>query len=141
MPKTKRTLPSIPNSDHLRKQAKARLADMRRVLPSARLAEAQHLVACEYGHANWAALQAEVARRSAGPAGRWAFVRRAHLAPSARGGVPDPDDDQPGFVRAGAVAQIAFLLAVLAGVGTVMVTIGAGWSFNAPLFAQHRAAR
>jgi hypothetical protein len=39
------------------------------------------------------------------------------------------------------VAHIAFLLAVLAGVVTVMVTIGAGWSFNAPLSAHHRAAR
>jgi hypothetical protein len=142
MTKPKRTLPPVPHPDHLRKQAKARLADMRRTMPSARLADAQHRVASDYGYAGWAALQAEVTRRCAGPAGRRAFVRRVHLALLTRGGADaDDDETQPLFVRAGAVAQIAFLLAVLAGVGTVIAMIGGGWSFAAPLSAHHRAAR
>src|SRR5579864_1644611 len=42
-------LPLLPHPGHLRKQAKARLAAMRRAAPSTRLAEAQGLIAREYG--------------------------------------------------------------------------------------------
>src|SRR5256885_1419821 len=77
----KRQLPPLPHSHHLRKQAKARLAAMKAKMPSARLADAQLILAREYGFSNWAALQAEVARRGAGPLGQRANVRRAHVAP------------------------------------------------------------
>ena len=77
----KRQLPSIPHPDHLRKQAKARLAAMRAKAPATRLAEAQGLIAREYGFASWAALQAEVASRVQSPNGQWRKVRRAHVAP------------------------------------------------------------
>ena len=43
----KRQLPSIPHPDHLRKQAKARLAAMRTKMPTARLADAQGVIARE----------------------------------------------------------------------------------------------
>src|SRR6185369_2789587 len=56
----KRVLPPLPNSHHLRKQAKARLATMKAKVPGARLADAQLILAREYGFSNWAALQAEV---------------------------------------------------------------------------------
>lgn len=52
----KRTLPLTPHHDHLRKEAKARLAELKMRVPSARLADVQFTLAREYGFANWAAL-------------------------------------------------------------------------------------
>lgn len=53
-------LPSHPNLEYLKKQAKDKLATLRPTSPSARLADAQHAIAAEYGFASWAALKAHV---------------------------------------------------------------------------------
>jgi hypothetical protein len=53
-------LPARPNLDHLKKQAKDRLIQLRQRAPGARLADAQHVLAREYGFQSWAALKAHV---------------------------------------------------------------------------------
>lgn len=60
----KRTLPYRPHLDHLRKQAKVRLDEMRASAPDARLADAQLALAREYGFASWGKLRTEVSRRA-----------------------------------------------------------------------------
>ena len=50
-------LPERPNLEHLRKQAKALLDDLRRSDPNARLADALHQVARRYGAASWPKLK------------------------------------------------------------------------------------
>lgn len=55
-----RQLPAHPNLEHLKNQAKDRLDDLRGRNPSAKLADAQHAIAREYGFVNWAALKAHV---------------------------------------------------------------------------------
>ena len=60
-----KTLPDSPSLDHLRQQAKDLLVPLRAVRPAATLAEAQTLVAEQYGFRTWPALKAEVDRRSA----------------------------------------------------------------------------
>jgi hypothetical protein len=100
----------------LRKQAKVRLAMMKAKVPSARLADAQQVLAREYGFVNWAALQAEVTQRTGGPAGRRAWVHRAHVAPLyperfRQDGLIDQEADvetTAAFFRAGVAAQIGF---------------------------------
>src|SRR3954447_2734503 len=52
-----RELPDNPNLEWLRKQAKARLGELRRVDPGARLAEAQFEIAKRYGFSSWRALK------------------------------------------------------------------------------------
>ena len=126
----KRQLPSIPHPDHLRKQAKARLAAMRAKMPTARLADAQGVIAREYGFANWAALQAEVAQRTQSPHGQWRKVQRAHVAPlyperfRQDGLLDDEANIQTNlrFFIAGAVAQIGFLFAALVGLALLFIT-------------------
>jgi hypothetical protein len=126
----KRQLPSIPHPDHLRKQAKARLAAMRAKMPTARLAEAQGVIAREYGFASWAALQAEVTSRVQSPRGQWRKVQRAHLAPLyperfRQDGLLDDEANIQTNVRffmAGAAAQIGFLVAALAGLALLFIT-------------------
>ena len=55
------SLPDAPNLDWLRKQAKRRLAELRRrESRSARLADAQFELAREYGFPSWRALKAHV---------------------------------------------------------------------------------
>ena len=128
--KDKRQLPAIPHPDHLRKQAKARLAAMRAKIPTARLAEAQGVIAREYGFASWAALQAEVASRVQSPNGQWRKVRRAHVAPlyperfRQDGLLDDEANIQTNlrFFLAGAVAQIGFLFAALVGLALLFIT-------------------
>ncbi|HKX64665.1 MAG TPA: hypothetical protein VJM78_05090 [Rhizomicrobium sp.] len=121
----KRLLPPLPHPHHLRKQAKARLAAMKAKGPSARLADAQLILAREYGFPNWAALQAEVARRGAGPLGQRAHVRRVHLA-SFRPGwwrqeeLPDDEvDTVAAFFRAAVILQIGVVLAVVGGLALI----------------------
>ena len=85
-----RPLPGRPNLEYLRKQAKELLPELRQRDPEARLADAQHAVACGYGFVNWAALKTHVetvqaSRDDATPpglgfAGRWI----ANLARSRR---------------------------------------------------------
>jgi ankyrin repeat protein len=58
-------LPDRPSLEYLRKLAKDRLREMRRVDRSARLAQAQLAVAREHGFVNWRALRAELDRRQA----------------------------------------------------------------------------
>ena len=71
-----RVLPPAPNLDHLRKQAKALLRDLRKDRPDARLTDAQQQIAAEYGFANWTKLKAHLAaaQESSGPS---ATTRRA----------------------------------------------------------------
>ena len=61
-----RTLPLSPHPDHLRKEAKARLAEMKSRVATARLADAQALLARDYGFASWGHLMAERQRRGRG---------------------------------------------------------------------------
>jgi hypothetical protein len=125
----KRQLPSIPHPDHLRKQAKARLAAMRAKVPSARLAEAQSVIAREYGFANWAALQAEVESRVQSPRGQWRKVSQAHVAPLyperfRQDGLLDDEvniQTNQRFFLVGAAAQIGFLVAALVGVALLFI--------------------
>lgn len=121
----KRLLPPLPHPHHLRKQAKARLAAMKAKGPGARLADAQLVLAREYGFSNWAALQAEVARRGAGPLGQRAHVRRVHVA-SFRPGwwrqeeLPDDEvDTVAAFFRAAVIFQIGVVLAVVGGLALI----------------------
>jgi Glyoxalase superfamily protein len=55
-----RHLPEHPNLDHLKKQAKALLGDLERRNPGAKLADALHAVAREYGFATWPQLKSHV---------------------------------------------------------------------------------
>ena len=50
-------LPDNPNLEWLRKQAKTRLAELRQVNPSVKLAEAQFEIAKRYGFSSWRALK------------------------------------------------------------------------------------
>ena len=56
-----RDLPARPNLDHLRKQAKALLRSMREHRAEAKLADAQHAVAREYGFTSWPKLKTHLA--------------------------------------------------------------------------------
>ena len=58
-----KTLPESPSLDHLRQQAKDVLPQLRVVRPGATLADAQALVAEQYGFRTWPDLKAEVDRR------------------------------------------------------------------------------
>jgi hypothetical protein len=55
-----RDLPARPNLEHLKNQAKARLRDLQRDDPAARLADALHAVAREYGFRTWPLLKAHI---------------------------------------------------------------------------------
>jgi glyoxalase superfamily protein len=96
-----RELPSRPNLEFLKKQAKVLLRDLQERQPDARLADAQHAIAREYGFSSWPALHAHVeqivARTAKNPfAGTWRWA-----ADSAAAGDPyrsvtlrvDVDDD------------------------------------------------
>lgn len=49
--------PGRPNFEHLKKQAKEKLRELRRTNPAAKLADAQHAIARQYGFINWAQLK------------------------------------------------------------------------------------
>lgn len=55
-----RSLPEFPNLDHLKKQAKVFLRELRQQNPAAKLAQAQHAIAREYGFGSWAKLKAHL---------------------------------------------------------------------------------
>ncbi len=59
------SLPPHPSLEWLRKSAKQRLREMRRVRPRARLADAQLEIAREYGFPSWRSLKAHVDRVAA----------------------------------------------------------------------------
>src|SRR5258707_1220378 len=54
------SLPSRPNLEWLRKTAKQRLAELRKIDPGAKLADAQRAVAREHGFPSWRKLKAHV---------------------------------------------------------------------------------
>ena len=123
---SKRALPPIPHPDHLRKQAKARLVVMRTTLPTAKLGDAQAVIAREYGFANWMTLRAEVDRRVRSPMGQWSKVRRAHVAAfrpiwwHGSDGDGDQQEFTAAFIRAVVTAQIGFVLALVAGIALIL---------------------
>lgn len=55
-----RNLPPHPNLEHLKKQAKELLHDLKQQNPDSKLASAQHALAREYGFASWPKLKAHV---------------------------------------------------------------------------------
>jgi hypothetical protein len=55
-----RNLPARPNLEYLKKEAKDRLADLRRTDPSAQLADAQFALSRDYGFDSWPKLKAHV---------------------------------------------------------------------------------
>jgi hypothetical protein len=138
---SKRELPVSPNPDHLRKQAKARLADMRLRTPGVRLGEAQLVLAREYGFHDWAALQAEVARRAASPAGAFQRIRRSRTAvlPFWRSTGAEPDEHLQSFLRGSVVMPLGVLLA-LVGLGVVLFASHQDLPFGRPLAPHHRQA-
>ena len=81
-------LPDHASLDHLRRQAKDQLAELRRTNESASLREAQALVARQYGYQSWGDLKAEVERRdSLAPVTATAALT-AQLCEAFRLGVP-----------------------------------------------------
>ncbi len=75
-----RALPAHPNLEHLKHQAKELLPDLQRRQPDAKLADALHAIAREYGFRTWPELKAHVALKPNPLAGTWT----ANLAKSAR---------------------------------------------------------
>ena len=53
-------LPNRPSLEHLKKQARERLRELRVRVPGTRLADAQHAIAREYGFPSWPKLKAHV---------------------------------------------------------------------------------
>jgi ankyrin repeat protein len=96
-----RTLPARPSLEHLKKQARRRLVEMRRLDPHARLAAAQLAVARDYGFASWrrlkaqvdAVAQAELGRRPVFDAARAGDVETVRRALEAGFDVRALDDD------------------------------------------------
>jgi hypothetical protein len=78
----KQALPPRPHLDHLRKQAKARLTEMRASQPDACLADAQFALAREYGFSSWGTMRAEVFQRVTTARDR-EFRARRHRTPRA----------------------------------------------------------
>jgi len=67
-----RQLPERPNLEHLKKQAKDLLGDLRTAKPDAQLADALHAIAREYGFPSWPELKARVEQGAKSPfTGRW----------------------------------------------------------------------
>ena len=58
------TLPPRPNLNHLKNAAKSRLKELRQDSPTTKLAEAQLVIAREYGFQSWRSLRAHVVQRS-----------------------------------------------------------------------------
>lgn len=124
-------LPPVPNPDNLRKQAKKRLADLRARQPSARLGEAQHLLAQEYGFSTWAAMLAEVMRRQESPAARYRRIRKQSVA--VPGSLPD-EETYPvqRLFFTGAGASAAFVIVASIALAPVILAIRLGLPFHGP---------
>jgi len=118
----KRPLPLTPHPDHLRKEAKARLASLKGRMSSVRLTDVQLVLAREYGFANWGMLQTEVARRS----GQGRRLRNAVATALAVRRIRGQGNEEAGgdfpisFFRAGLIAQVGFIIVALVGVAMVM---------------------
>src|SRR5262245_47353971 len=77
--------PSRPNFEHLKKQAKEKLRELRRANPATKLADAQHAIARQYGFVNWAQLKEVVnaiERARARPEDRVLASPRSAVAPT-----------------------------------------------------------
>ena len=87
-----RDLPPRPHLDHLKKQAKLLLQQMRRQQAGATLADAQRAVARDYGFASWAQLKAHVGtvleHQQNGTIATDGDGRRGGSGDGDRGGVP-----------------------------------------------------
>ena len=73
-------LPQRPNLEHLKKQAKALLAELQRQDPEVKLSDALHVVARQYGFATWPQLKESIKSESpddAAPENPFAGVWRA----------------------------------------------------------------
>jgi hypothetical protein len=77
-----RNLPPHPDLDHLRKQAKSLLQDLKRQDPTAKLADAQHVIARDYGFASWPKLKVHVESLTPGKANPFAGKWTANLSKS-----------------------------------------------------------
>jgi hypothetical protein len=73
-------LPPRPSLDHLRKQAKELLRNIRLHAPHATLVDAQHALAREYGFPSWPKLKAHVESAAAAEPRPLAFHRFTHKA-------------------------------------------------------------
>ena len=123
-------MPPLPHLEKLKREAKARLADMRARPPVARLADAQQLLARDYGFENWAALKAEVERRNADPATaalREGKARGALFRTGRRTPVEDGDVQSPApFFRAALAVTVGFVLVAIIGISLVFITTKEG---------------
>jgi hypothetical protein len=95
-----RELPARPNLEHLKKQARLLLRECMQAEAAAvdrfrevdvtysgatpKLADAQHVIACEYGFANWAKLKAHVGSLSDYPVEALTAAIKANDAPLLR---------------------------------------------------------
>jgi hypothetical protein len=116
----KRALPLTPHPDHLRKEAKARLIELKTRIPSARLADVQFTLAREYGFASWPLLMAEVAQRSG--ASRFRRLYIAGISPASFWDAEADEEAQAAFFQAGVATQIGFILTALTGVSMLFLT-------------------
>ena len=125
-----RDLPVQASIEHLKKQAKDRLVEMRRSQPRAQLADAQHDLARRYGFASWPKLRAYVEAGHQGDVRFDRFTAKARQAlffsryeASELGSrVIDPEHILLGLVRAGQDLKND----VLAGAGLSLATARAG---------------
>lgn len=85
-----RDLPAVPNLEHLKKQAKRLLAQLRQQAPGSTLSAAQHALAREYGFASWPTLKTHVESAAADGSSAGGGGGTAGAA-----GGPPNDDDQP----------------------------------------------
>jgi hypothetical protein len=79
-----RHLPPRPNLEFVRKQAKELLPSLQQQHVSAKLADAQHAIAREYGFTNWASLKAHIDAliRTSPFAGTWSLDQsKSHQRP------------------------------------------------------------
>ena len=79
-----RELPERPSLDHLKKQAKALLRQLKRRDQGARLTAAQHALALEYGFASWRQLRAHVQRIAEDGQGSWSAYAFDRYTPAAK---------------------------------------------------------
>ncbi|HVV26545.1 MAG TPA: DUF3471 domain-containing protein [Rhizomicrobium sp.] len=125
----KRDLPGNPHIEHLRKEAKQRLGVLKLRASGTRLADAQHLLASEYGFANWRGLKEEVTRRMG-------LVRMAPVSPHHARRFHRPVEtaeeelEADGFFVRGAAAMQIGVIAALVVAGYVMLMLFARDAFG-----------
>ena len=86
---THRDLPAKPDIQHLRKEAKGLYRRLKRQAPEANLADAQFILAAEYGFKSWGKLKSEIDR---GAQKRWAarLAEQEGFSPGALSRAPEP---------------------------------------------------